>query len=175
MRPFNYETFSNYVAYLTDNEYGMETMDKFYFTNLCNEFLPHPGKKNETVLIPDDRADHGISEIEKTVKVGSFRLILPMSLQVFYHLVRRRFVPNESDDMKEFLRKAQPDESYALQGAYRPIKQRAFVEVCGGRYLHQKLPVIPILHVKNWQKMVRNEPYRSRMGTAVNNIWTIWS
>jgi hypothetical protein len=139
----------DYIAYLTSNKYNVSTINRMYFTNLCNEFIQHPEKKGETVLIPDEKADYGVSDIEKTLQIGSFRLVLPMSLQVFYHLVRRGFVPSESDEMKKFLRKARPDESFALQGAYRPTERRAFVDICGNRYYHRGVPVIPILHVKN--------------------------
>lgn len=161
-----------YIAYLTAGKYGIDTTEKLYFTNLCNEFLPHP-KRSGTVLIPNDKAEYGISEIENILKVDSFKLILPMSLQVFYHLVRRGFVPNESDKMREFLRKARPDDSYAAWGAYSSAEPRAFVEVCGNIYYHRAIPVIPILHVKNWQDRVKNEPYKSRIEAAFNNICEI--
>ena len=165
----------DYISYLTGSRYGIESVNKLYFTNLCNEFLAHPEKKKETVLIPDDKADYGISEIGKTLQIGSFKLMLPMSLQVFYHLVKFGFVPNETEDMKRFLRKGRPDESYAMQGAYRPTEQRAFVEVCGNRYHHCEIPVIPILHVKNWQRMIEGDPYYSEMRKAIDNISVILS
>jgi hypothetical protein len=160
----------DYIAYLSDNKYGIHTLDKIYFTNLCNELLPRPEKKNQTVIIPNDKANHGISEIEEALGIGSFQLMLPMSLQVFYHLVRQGFVPNKSDDMKEFLKRAHPDEAFAKQGAYRPIRQKAFVNVCGNVYYHRRIPVIPVLHVKSWLRMVRREPYTTLMEKASYNI-----
>lgn len=160
----------DYIAYLTGNKYSVETMNRMYFTNLCNQFLQHPEKKGETVLIPDEIAGRGISEIEKTLQIGSFKLVLPMSLQVFYHLVRWGFVPNESVDMKEFLQKARPAESYAMQGAYRPTEQRAFVDVCGNRYSYYGVPVIPILHVNNWKNFAKRDPYRTQIERTVGHI-----
>jgi hypothetical protein len=166
----------DYIAHLTNNRYTMDKVNKLYVTNLCNQFLPHPAKKGQTVLIPDDEADRGINDIEKTLESGPFKLILPMSLQVFYQLARRGFIPNETSDIVEFLSKAQPDKSHAGEGAYVPIEEMPFVNVCGNvYYCRDRVPVIPILHVKTWQRMVRNEPYRSRMTRAVNNVCRVLS
>ena len=49
----------------------------------------HPEKEGQTVLVVCDRADYGIMGVKKTPEIGSFKLILPVSLQVFYHLVRQ--------------------------------------------------------------------------------------
>lgn len=160
----------DYISYLTSNRYNIGNLDKLYVTNLCNRFLHHPMKKGQTVLIPGDEAECGISDIEKTLQIGSFKLMLPMSLQVFYHLVRRGFIPNEASDMKEFLSKAQPKKSCAAQGAYVPTEGMSFVDVCGNHYVHGQVAVIPILHVKNWQRMVKKDPYSSKMKRAVENI-----
>ena len=72
--------------------------------------------------------------------------------------------------MKEFLSKTQPNGLYAMQNAYVPAEERAFVDVCGNRYHHGEIPVIPILHVNNWQRMIKGAPYSSQMKKAVENI-----
>ncbi|HUS69145.1 MAG TPA: hypothetical protein VM075_00005, partial [Anaerolineae bacterium] len=73
------------VGYVRGLTGGRVAFEEMYFTNLCNEFLPH-APKGGTVLIPDEIADRGIAEIEKALARGKPQVIIPMSLQVFYHL-----------------------------------------------------------------------------------------
>lgn len=70
----------HYVAELAGREVRLEEL---FVTNLCNEFLPH-APAGATVLIPDAQAQRGVQEIARTVAAGRFRVVLPMSQQVFY-------------------------------------------------------------------------------------------
>ena len=155
-----------YIQYLTGGEVAPTQM---YFTNLCNEFLPH-APKGGTVLMPDEVADRGIAEIEKALAHGKPEVIIPMSLQVFYHLARTRFVAMEEEQRRGFLRKAGPKPRDADRGAYVQSKSKAFMDVCGERFLHGGIPVVPVLHVKAWPLRGSFEVYESAIQNAAANI-----
>jgi hypothetical protein len=140
-----------------------------YFTNLCNQFLPHP-EGGGTVLIPDEMADRGIAEIEKALRQGKPQVIIPMSVQVFYHLARSRFVSTEDRERKQFLRKAAPNPGRVHRGAYVQSTPRAFLHVCGREFLHRDIPVVPVLHVKAWPLRGRFKAYEPAMQNAAGNI-----
>jgi len=63
-----------YINWLADRPVSLEEL---YVTNLCNEFLPHKHNSG-TVLIPDDKAEHGLTEIEQAIARGHLRVILPI-------------------------------------------------------------------------------------------------
>jgi hypothetical protein len=155
-----------YMRYLTGGEVPLAEM---YFTNLCNEFLPHPRKRG-TVLIPDEVADRGIAAIEKALAHGKPQAIIPMSLQVFYHLARSGFVAMEHGERERFLRKAAPKPGDGQGGAYVQSTPRTFLDVCGRQFLHGSIPVVPVLHVKTWPLKGRFKAYESAMQNAAANI-----
>lgn len=155
-----------YIEYLTG---GMVPLTEMYCTNLCNEFLPH-APKGGTVLIPDALADRGIAEIEKALALGRPQVVIPMSLQVFYHLARSGFVTMAEDQREAFLAKAMPKPKNANDGAYVQSKPRAFMDVCGERFLHDNIPVVPVLHVKAWPPRGNFKSYESAMQNAAANI-----
>jgi len=160
------EATAEYVREITGGQVPLEEM---YFTNLCNELLPH-APKGGTVLIPDEVADRGIAEIEKALAHGKPQVIIPMSLQVFYHLARIRFVAMEDEQRTGFLRKAAPKAQDAGRGAYVQSKPRAFLDVCGSQFLHDSIPVVPALHVKTWPLRGRFKAYESAMQNAAANV-----
>jgi hypothetical protein len=145
------------------------SLDEIYVTNLCNEFLPHV-RGSGTVLIPDEKAQAGVRAICDAIEQGCFKIILPMACQTFYHLCRLGFI-EEENGVQEFLLAARPDPEKARQGLYEQSKTGAFLSVCGKRYHHSGIPVIPILHVKMWPlgiKMARY--YREPMQQASRTI-----
>jgi len=156
----------DYIGYLTG---GMVALTEMYWTNLCNEFLPH-APKGGTVLIPDGVADRGKAEIEKAVAHGKPQVIIPMSLQVFYHLARSGFVTMAEEQREAFLSKAAPKAGDAKRGAYVQSKPRSFIDVCGERFLHGSVPVVPVLHVKTWPLRGRFKAYELAMRNAGANI-----
>ena len=153
---------AQYVEYLTG---GIVPLSEMYFTNLCNEFLPHP-EGGGTVLIPDEVADRGIAHIEKALAHGKAQVIIPMSLQVFYHLARSGFVAMEQGEREPFLRKAAPKPGDALRGAYVQSRTGAFLEVCGRQFWHADVPVVPVLHVKSWSSSRHRDAYEAAMHNA---------
>ena len=155
-----------YMEHLTG---GTVPLAEMYFTNLCNEFLPHPRKRG-TVLIPDEVAERGIAEIEKALRQGKPHVIIPMSLQVFYHLARAGFVAMGDDLHAAFLQKATPKRKYAEGGAYMETGRAPFLDVCGRRFLHGDIPVVPVLHVKSWSSRRHGEAYESAMQNAGASI-----
>lgn len=155
-----------YIEHLTG---GLVPLGEMYFTNLCNEFLPH-APKGGTVLIPDDAAERGIAEIEKALARGEPQVIIPMSLQVSYHLARSGFVTMTEKQREAFLSKAEPKGRDAERGAYVQSKPRAFLEVCGERFLHGSIPVVPVLHVKTWPLRGQFKAYESAMQNAAATI-----
>lgn len=155
-----------YVEYLTGTQVPLEQM---YFTNLCNEFLPH-APKGSTVLIPDEVADRGIKVIERAVGQGNPQVLIPMSLQVFYHLARSGFVTSPTTETEGFLRAAMPHAERAAEGAYSPVGRSPFLDVCGKLFYHRELPVAPVLHVKQWPLKARMRAYKPAMQAAAHTI-----
>ena len=164
-----YELAAATVEYVRELTGGKVAVGEMYFTNLCNEFLPH-APKGSTVLIPDEEADRGIAEIEKALSVDEPQIIIPMSLQVFYHLARARFVEMERGEREQFLRKAAPRPRDAQRGAYVQSTPRTFLDVCGRQFLHRGTPVVPVLHVKTWPLRGPFKAYESTMEDAVARI-----
>ena len=122
---------------------------ELYVTNLCNEFLAHtPG--SGTVLIPDDQAQRGVEQIAQIVTDGHFRVILPMAVQPLYHLCRLGFIDEDSELVTHFIAGARPRPSKVEQGIYKQTGWAPFLTVCGQRFHHHGVPVVPILHVKQW-------------------------
>jgi len=143
-----------------------------YFTNLCNEFINGPIYSG-TVLIPDDFADTGIRAIEDTLNRGSFKVILAMTPQVFYHLARTGFVNNSDDRVIPFYRNARPSFAAMNKKAYVPTAKSPFLAVCGLKFHHRNdnIPVVPIVHAKQWPLNARMNPhYGSLMEMAAKNV-----
>jgi hypothetical protein len=164
-----YDLASAVVGYIEHLTGGMVPLREIYFTNLCNEFLPHP-QRGGTVLIPDEVADRGIAEIDKALAQGRPQVIIPMSLQVFYHLARSGFVTMTDEQREVFLSKAAPKPRDAERGAYVQSKPKAFMDVCGERFLHDGVPVVPVLHVKAWPLKGRFKSYEQAMQKAAASI-----
>ena len=122
-------------------------LEELYVTNLCNEFLERtPG--SGTVLIPDDLAHHGVEQIAQAVTLGQFKVILSMAVQTFYHLCHWGFIDEKSELIERFLAGARPRQKKAGQGIYVQSGKAPFLTVCGQRFHHQSVPVVPIVHVK---------------------------
>ncbi len=159
----------DYVSYLAGRTVEIEEL---YITNLCNEFLPHQSESG-TVLIPDELAARGVEQIQQAVAQGHFRLILPMSLQTFYHLCRLGFVDENTDLVKSFVASAQPRATKAREGIYMPTRTAAFLAVCGQRFHHHGVPVVPILHVRQWPLRDTAAKYKEPMQKAHHRIASI--
>ena len=158
----------SYIRYLGGPSVSLEDM---FFTNLCNEFLELP-TFGGTVLITDDVAERGTQAIEDILSSGSFKVILSMAPQVLYHLVRLGFVANPDENFLAFLRAARPSPAAVDRKAYVPIGASPFLMVCGRKYYHRGdgVPLIPVLHVKQWPLNKRMEPhYGSLMRIATTN------
>lgn len=136
----------DYVSALAGREVSLREL---YVTNLCNEFLEHaPG--SGTVLIPDDLARRGVEQIAQAVALGHFKMIIPMAVQTFYHLCRLGFIDEDSEVIRRFIHAAGPRASKAAQGLYVPSGRAPFLDMCGCRFHHRGVPVVPIVHVKQW-------------------------
>ena len=155
-----------YVMRLTNWRFSI---DEMYFTNLCNEFLPH-APKGYTVLISDEVADNGIEEIENAIASGTPKLILPMSLQVFYHMVRVNFVTGDKERLDTFIQGAIPREKWRKLGAYKESGVAPFLDVCGVVYYHNQVPVIPVLHIKSRSRVNAKSRYFPLMNNVTANI-----
>jgi hypothetical protein len=141
-----------------------------YVTNLCNEFL-EPTRGSGTVLIPDDLAKRGVEQIAQAVTAGHFKCILPMALQTFYHLCHWGFIDEKDSELiVQFVAGARPRASKAEQGAYVQSGQAPFLAVCGQRFHHRGVPVVPIVHVKSWPLKPRMVRYTEPMERAALEI-----
>ena len=146
------------------------SLEELYVTNLCNQFLDHtPG--SGTVLIPDDVARRGVEQIAQTVADGDFKVILPMAVQTFYGLCRWSFIDEgDSELIVRFLKGARPRPSKAEQGVYVQSGSAPFLAVCGRRFHHRGVPVVPIVHVKQWPLKPRMVKYKGPMERARQEI-----
>jgi hypothetical protein len=141
-----------------------------YVTNLCNEFLEH-APDSGTVLIPDDLAKRGVEQIAQAVTAGHFKCILPMAVQPFYHLCRWGFIDEgDSELITRFLEGARPHPAKAEQGVYTQSGSAPFLAVCGQRFHHRDVPVVPIVHVRQWPLKPRMVRYTEPMERAQQEI-----
>jgi hypothetical protein len=138
---------------------------QFYVTNLCNEFLPSSHGR-VTVLIPDELAEEGVKVISQIVSDGQFSLILPMSVQVFYHLCRLRFIDEDNDLIRSFTIQARPKSKEVEHGVYYTLGTAPFLEVCGKRFHHRGITLVPIVHIKQWPLKRRFVRYTEPMESA---------
>ncbi|MBI4295177.1 MAG: hypothetical protein HY669_03320 [Chloroflexi bacterium] len=152
------------------------SLNDMYFTNLCNEFLERPSGGG-IVLIRNEVANRGIEEIDKALSLGAFKVILPMSPQVFYHLVRTGFVSNRDENLRTFLERARPKPEASERGACEPVGKSPFLLVCGRMYHHRNdlTPVIPIIHVKQWPLKAKMQAFCAPMKMAARNVFAILS
>jgi hypothetical protein len=143
-----------------------------YATNLCNEFLDHAANSG-TVLIPDEQARRGVEEITRIVANGRFKVILPMSVQTFYHLCRWGFIDETDETLTHFIHAARPAPIKAKLGLYQQSGKAPFLSVCGRRFHHNGVPVVPILHIKQWPLPLRMQKYTEPMQQAQALIQTL--
>ncbi len=145
------------------------SLSELYVTNLGNEFLEHkPG--SGTVLIPEHLARRGVEQIAQIVADGHFKVILPMAVQPFYHLCRLGFVEGDSELLAHFMAEACPRAFEAEQGIYEPTGKAPFLAVCGEKFSYCGVPVVPIVHVKQWPLQQRMVKYVKPMRNAKQNI-----
>jgi hypothetical protein len=143
---------------------------ELYVTNLCNEYL-EPTRGSGTVLIPDDLAKRGVEQIAQTVAAGHFKCILPMALQTFYHLCHWGFIDEKDSELiVQFVAGARPRSTKAEQGIYVQTSSGSFLSVCGRRFHHRDVPVVPIVHVKSWPLKPRMVRYTEPMERAQQEI-----
>lgn len=135
-----------YIDWLAGRELPHEQL---YVTNLCNEFLKRqqPG----VIYIPEAQARRGVEALTKAVGKGQFKVIIPMAEQTFYWLCQLGFVEDADERVQTYLQAAHPKAAKAQQGVYIKTGQASFVAVCGQRFHHQGIPIIPVLHVNRWQ------------------------
>jgi len=155
-----------YVGELAGCAVGPE---RLYVTNLCNEFLPGTNGKG-TVLIPQEKAERGYREICQASDAGHFKVILPTSCQVFYHLAKLGFLDEKDERVALFLEQAAPRKSKQDQGVYITTGTAPFLAVCGERFHHKGIPVVPVVHVKLWPLKVGHIRYTEPMEKAKQAI-----
>jgi hypothetical protein len=141
---------------------------ELYVTNLCNEFLEH-APRSRTVLIPDEQARRGLEHITRIAAGGHFRVILPMAVQTLYHLCRLGFI-DEALELAAFIQAARPRPDKAAQGIYVQSGSAPFLDVCGRRFHHRGVPVVPIVHVKQRPLKPRMTRYEEPMQHARQQV-----
>ena len=162
------EALFNLIRDLTS---GIIIPEEVCVTNLCNDPLPH-APIGKTVYIPEESAIKGIKDIKKILEeYPSIQLILPMSLQVNYWLQKLNFCTSNS----EFVSLSEPRKQGIVSDNiyYKPQKGRTFLLICGKIFktiIPQDIPVIPILHVKNFPLKENFLPYLPNQQEAKNNI-----
>ena len=124
-------------------------LERLYVTNLCNEFLQGTQSKG-TVLIPEAEAERGYEEICRASGQGHFRLVISTSCQGFYHLARLGFLDESDERISLFVEQARPRKSAADRRVYATSGKAPFLEVCGVEFHHAGIPVVAVLHVKQW-------------------------
>jgi hypothetical protein len=172
-----YELAQGVVNYISQVCGQSVSLPELLVTNLCNEFLPHTPNSG-TVLIPEDLAKQGVEDIGRLVNRGRFQLILSMAVQPFYHLCRLGFIDDDTDTIKQFVTSARPNPTKAKQSIYVPTGKAPFLTVCGQPFHHQHVPVVPILHVKQWplkKSMIRYAEPMQQAAQAVAEALQAWT
>jgi hypothetical protein len=144
-------------------------LEEIYATNLCNEFLDH-AKGTGTVFIPPRKAKRGIKEITQALEAGHFKVIVSMAVQPFYYLCRFDFLDEKNETVTRFIEMASPKPDKKEQGLYQTVKPAPFLNVCGNRYHHNGIPLIPVLHVKMWPLKTNAKKYEPLMENANKEI-----
>jgi hypothetical protein len=93
-----------------------------------------------------------------------------MAVQPFYHLCRLGFLDGDSELLRRFLSGARPRPDGAARGVYVQSGKAPFLAVCGQRFHHRGVPVVPIVHVKQWplkRRMARYEEPMQRTGQEI--------
>ena len=137
------ESLFSYIRYLTSNRY---TDDELIITNLCNRELKH-APKGKTVLIPEEYAKKGIADIENILKsCRQIEIIFAMSQQVNYWLQKLGLYSSTEN----YISQSEPKKDKAARGYYEPKGTSPFLEICGNKYFVNKIPLFPVLHVKQF-------------------------
>lgn len=136
------ESLFSYIGWLTSYRYRA---DEYVITNLCNEALT-PAPKGKTVFIPESEARRGLKHINDILTGRQFGLIIAMSPQVNYWLQKLGFYFSTDN----YLEQSEPREKAAQMGYYEPIGKSPFLEICGNEYFVGKIPLFPVLHVKQY-------------------------
>jgi hypothetical protein len=97
-------------------------------------------------------------------------VILPMAVQTFYHLCHLGFIDEDSEVVRRFIHAACPRTAGAAQGLYVQSGKAPFLAVCGRRFHHRGVPVVPIVHVKQWPLRPRATRYAEPMARAQQEI-----
>lgn len=146
-------------------------LEKLYLTNLCNWFLAPP-REPGTVLIPNSVADAGIHAIRSALKARTVppRIILAMSQQVLWHMVRTEFLAPHPT-LAKFAESSVPKPNLAEEGRYEATRARAFLEICGETFHCDGVPLVPILHIKSRTKSkgAYEQPMK-RAGMNIRNV-----
>jgi hypothetical protein len=164
-----YELARAVVDYVSKLAGHQVPLDNLYVTNLCNEFLPST-QGYGTVLIPDAEAKKGYKDICQAIYQGHFKVVVPTSCQVFYHLCRLGFLDEKVERITLFVEKASPRKGKQELGAYATTGKAPFLEVCGERFHHNGIPVVPVLHVKQWPIKTKAIRYTDPMEHAKREI-----
>lgn len=136
------ESLFSYMGWLTSYKF---TAAEYFITNLCNQSLDHsPAKK--TVLIPETIAKEGIARIKSNIEEADFKLILPMSQQVNFWMQYFNFYTSS----EEYLKSSKPKQKGLYNNYYEPEGKSPFLMICGEKYFYKDIPIVPILHVKQY-------------------------
>lgn len=121
-------------------------------------------------MIPDDQAAKGMENICQVISQGRFQLIIPLSLQDSYHLGRLGFFDEADERVRNFVHQARPAPGKVNQGIYVSVGIAPFLDMCGQRLHHHGIPVVPVLHVKQWPLRPQMTRYKEPMLQAAEEI-----
>jgi hypothetical protein len=94
-----------------------------------------------------------------------------MALQTFYHLCHWGFIDEKDSELiVQFVAGARPRPAKAEQGIYTQSGSAPFLAVCGQRFHHRGVPVVPIVHVRQWPLKPRMVRYTEPMERAALEI-----
>ncbi len=159
------ESLFSYVGWLTSYKY---TANELIITNLCNRAIQRDSEiKGKTVLIPLRYAKEGLATINDILKSSRIELIIAMSQQVNYLLQELGFYFSIPD----YLKKSRPRKKAADSGYYEPVGISPFLEICGNKYIVGKIPLYPVLHVKQYPlKGGIKAAYQNAYNNCINSI-----
>jgi len=136
------EALFSYISLLTSYRYRAE---EYIITNLCNSFLPKQ-PKGKTVYISEEKAKEGIEKIRMIINQTNIELIIATSQQVNYWLQKLGFYSSTTN----YIRNSEPRERGVSKNYYEPVGKSPFLEICGKKFLASRIPLFPVLHVKQF-------------------------
>jgi hypothetical protein len=73
------------------------------------------------------------------------------------------FFDEKKPELDDFVQAAAPKPDKSVVGVYAYAGKAPFLQICGQRFHHAGIPVVPVLHVKQWPLKKNSQRYTEPM------------